>query len=328
MKRNPIKNASLKAQIVLVAIIPTIITTLCLIIVGSYELQHIEQRNITTVREALLEAKWQVLKHSLASAVAAIDSLYHSASAADQDAQQAARAVVGRLNQQGDIYFFIYPYQPVYLASSSSQLETNRFLHRKFTHDEWSTHVMPEGVKPGGGYDLSSKSILGPKAPERRLSYSVDLDKWQWMLGATLPLDAVDAEIQRLQQQIASDAWRILGIALTSATAALVVIIIAALRLGATWPNTSSSISVEANSSKDSTAVLAAVKQTNDPVTEFVTNDPEQKMQEGMRAMVRISQMTQQHTDLRHNTAAANFALEDQALTLRRMMDVLAFKQA
>lgn len=401
MKPKLVKSLSPKTLIVLVAIIPTILTTLGLVTLVSYELRRSGERNLITVQETLLEAKRQALKHAMASAITALDPLYQGAAVDDLDARQTAKTIVRRLNQQGEANFFIYPYQPIYSGSFfKPQLKNVHSPDNDLVSDDWTMGVMLERAKLGDGYTLFSRPSLSAGAPKKQLSYTVDLDKWQWMLGVTLPLHAVDAETQRVEQQIVTNIWQMLGITLSVALMAVGLMIMAARWLGKFFAVPLTSLEADSVAGKGTglnnygfteclekpmanclgtsmdpgqlsvvqqpkatdarqaarqineligqsvakveqssrlvtesgatlQVVLAAVKQVNDVVTELAANDTTQTqaVQQTMQAMAKISQMTEQHTDLINNTATTSFALEDQALTLRQMMGLFALDQ-
>ncbi|MCB1765429.1 MAG: cache domain-containing protein [Candidatus Competibacteraceae bacterium] len=191
------------------------------------QMNHQAQRQVEELRKNMRAAKEAELKNYVDMALSAIRPLYEGASATDAKAQEQARNILRQLSYGQDGYVFAIRYDGLMMAHHfKPELENQDASTLKDANGLFYTKELIDRAQHGGGYVEYSfnKPSEGKNVP--KLSYTVGLDKWQWLLGAGAYIDDIDKVIQQVEQNVASDLSNTIRIAVFAVAAALGVLLL------------------------------------------------------------------------------------------------------
>lgn len=214
----------LKAKILSLAVAPLLLAVAVIGALLLVETQRLEGQQAKLLEEVLLSAKRDELRNYIALALTSIEHLY-GVGRDDQAAKEQAKAILSSMNFGADGYFFVYDQEGLSIVHprQSDLIGQNLWNMR----DADGTYVIRELIaraNEGGGF----QHYLWPKPStgriERKLSYSVALPRWGWMLGTGIYIDDVDAAATRLRGNLtARTRETLLGLAAVAVVAALAV---------------------------------------------------------------------------------------------------------
>lgn len=214
----------LKHKIVILAVLPLVLAIAAIAALGVSQARGLARAEAVNLEEAMLAAKRQELRNYIELALTSIDHVY--ASGMDEEAAKAeAKRILQEMNYGDDGYFFVYDF-------SGRNLVHPR-LPEVVGQNLWEVRD-PNGVaviqrlieiaRSGGGYlrYIWNKPSSGEAA--EKLSYAVELKRWQWMLGTGIYLDDVAAGTRKLNEEISARIENsILGAAMVAVVASLAV---------------------------------------------------------------------------------------------------------
>lgn len=196
---------SLKQKILALATLPLIIAIMAITALVTSQSRDLAQNSIATFEENMLEAKRKELRNYVNLALSAIDQIYANAGPDDVVAQDQVKTILSALSYGEDGYFFVYDYAGNNLVHPRQTFRIGR---------NWIDLADPDGdlviknlidrAREGGGFHAykwekpSSTEIID------KMSYSVVLDKWEWMLGTGVYLDDVIAQTAAANAELKS----------------------------------------------------------------------------------------------------------------------------
>ena len=166
---------------------------------------------LPTVHDLLLSAKKEGLRHVVEAAHSQVTYLVAEAKAgrmSQEEAQGRAKALVSALRFEGSNYVYIHgPNHSILVLPVAKQLEGKAAEELPPATLSVVKAMRQVSGAPGGGfydypYAKPGKEGLFPKS-----AYGKRVEDWDWVLGAGVYLDDVDAEMRRIS-------WTILGGAL------------------------------------------------------------------------------------------------------------------
>jgi len=187
-----------------IAVIQVILTSIVIYFFVSSEYLTLSQHNLKTLETFLINQKKQELKNYTSLASAAIKHLHPEAEPNAKSKQLAIRNLINELLYNGDDgYFFVYddkgvniahPKEPQRVGESWWELESdrgNKIIQR-----------LVNNAKSGGDYLHYQWSKPSNKKVSNKMSYSIYLKDWQWMLGTGIYLDDVNQQLASIQEKI------------------------------------------------------------------------------------------------------------------------------
>ena len=185
----------IRTKIFLLAIVPFLVAIAGIGIGVRFQAAALAGAQRETVESAYLSSKQSELKHYVELATSAIEPLYDAGGDAHDEAahQQAALAVLQRMDFGPDGYFFVY------------DMQGNSLMHPRepdlVGHNWWLLRD-PKGsltiqqliaeAKKGGGYVRYVWHRPSTNRLEAKLGYVVPLPRWGWMIGTGIYLDGVN----------------------------------------------------------------------------------------------------------------------------------------
>ncbi|WP_339524054.1 methyl-accepting chemotaxis protein [Pseudomonas sp. EA_35y_Pfl2_R111] len=195
---------TLKAKVVLLALVPVVLFALVLSGAAAKVLQNLAAQEVNETRERLLQESRNELQHYVQIALGSVQSLYDGAAQGDMASREQAVAILSKIKFGKDGYFFGHDSNVVRLFRGDSPVDVGKSLADR--RDPNGVYINRElvNVAKNNSYYVnyssplpSNDAVLVPK-----MAYSYYLPKWDMALGTAINLDGVEAQIAQVQVEI------------------------------------------------------------------------------------------------------------------------------
>ena len=195
---------TLKAKVILLALVPVIPFALVLSGTAARVLQNLAADEVAETRERLLQEKRSELEHYIQIALGSVKGLYDGAAQGDMASREQAIAILSKIKYGADGYFFGHDSNVVRLFRGDSPVDVGKSLADR--RDPNGVYINRElvNVAKNNSYFVNyssplpgNESVMVPK-----LAYSYYLPKWDMALGTALNLDGIEAQIAEVQAEI------------------------------------------------------------------------------------------------------------------------------
>ncbi|WOE77669.1 methyl-accepting chemotaxis protein [Pseudomonas protegens] len=221
---------SLKAKVLSLAVLPVLLFALVISLSTVFMLRQQAQKEVDETRSRLLGEAKTTLQSYVEVALNTVKPLYDAAAPGDQAARAEVVKLLSNITYGKDGYFFGYDSETVRLFKGNSPDGVGKSF--KDNRDPNGVYVNRELVrvgKDGSHYVQYSSTQPGSDVLVPKLGYTEYLPKWDMVLGTSVNLDGIDAQVAAVQdsvnQRMEGMVLSILGIA------AVVLLVIAALGL-------------------------------------------------------------------------------------------------
>ncbi|MEL7550325.1 methyl-accepting chemotaxis protein [Pseudomonas protegens] len=219
---------SLKAKVLFLAVLPVLLFALVISLSTVLMLRQQAQKEVEETRNRLLTEAKATLQSYVEVALTTVKPLYDAAAQGDQAARAEVVKLLSNISYGKDGYFFGYDSETVRLFKGNSPDGVGKSF--KDNRDPNGVYVNRELVrvgKDGSHYVQYSSTQPGSDVLVPKLGYTEYLPKWDMVLGTSVNLDGIDAQVAAVQssvnQRMEGMVLSILGIA------AVVLVVIAAL---------------------------------------------------------------------------------------------------
>ncbi|MBZ9666053.1 methyl-accepting chemotaxis protein [Pseudomonas sp. LMG 31766] len=195
---------TLKAKVILLALVPVILFALVLSGTAARVLQNLAADEVAETRERLLQEKRSELEHYIQIALGSVKGLYDGAAQGDMASREQAIGILSKIKYGADGYFFGHDSNVVRLFRGDSPVDVGKSLADR--RDPNGVYINRElvNVAKNNSYFVNyssplpgNESVMVPK-----LAYSYYLPKWDMALGTALNLDGIEAQIAEVQAEI------------------------------------------------------------------------------------------------------------------------------
>ncbi len=188
---------SMKHKLILLGLVPGIAILVVLLLLVSVRMQTIVDKDMTILRDTLLNAHKTELRNSLDIASSLIKPLYDAAPSGDSVQKEQAIAVLKQLKYGKDGYFFGYDGSSVRVFSGSDSARIgDSFRDYKDVNGVFLINELVKQGQAGGGFVTYHFPRLGQgDTAYPKLSYAIWLDKWNLMLGTGFYIDSIDEAV-------------------------------------------------------------------------------------------------------------------------------------
>lgn len=208
-------NLTLKQRILLLTLVPIIALLVAVQIIVSYELRNTGAQEIAELRKDLTESKKEALRDYVEIAVASIQKIYDDSYEGDFAAQEEALQVLTDLSygEKGDGYIFVYKYDGTNLATRPKpQLKGKNLIDLKDKNGVYIIKDLIDAAKKGGGYvEYVWAKPSKNNTDADKLSYSIGLEKWQWMVGTGFYVDDIEDQVKAAELKLEEDISSFMG---------------------------------------------------------------------------------------------------------------------
>ncbi|MEE9309943.1 MAG: cache domain-containing protein [Cocleimonas sp.] len=189
-----------KIKIALLTLIPLILAISAIALTTAQQTKQLASTQAISFENQLIIAKKEELKNYMGLAYSAIKNSYENENIAEKHAKQEVYDTLKSMEFGKDGYFFIYDYKGVNIAHPRKPtLEGNNLINFQDDNGKYLIQELIEKAKQGGGYTryLWDKPS-GGKSVEK-LSYSIGLERWQWMIGTGIYIDDIEKGVTSLK---------------------------------------------------------------------------------------------------------------------------------
>ena len=221
---------SLKAKVLSLAVLPVLLFALVISLTTVFMLKQQASKEVEETRQRLLGEAKATLQSYVEVALNTVKPLYDAAANGDQAARAEVVKLLSNITYGKDGYFFGYDSETVRLFKGNSPDGVGKSF--KDNRDPNGVYVNRELVrvgKDGSHYVQYSSTQPGSDVLVPKLGYTEYLPKWDMVLGTSVNLDGIDAQVAAVEASINQ---RMEGMVLSIVGIAVVVLlVIAALGL-------------------------------------------------------------------------------------------------
>ncbi|WP_428641601.1 methyl-accepting chemotaxis protein [Pseudomonas sp.] len=195
---------TLKAKVILLALVPVILFALVLSGTAARVLQSLAADEVAETRERLLQEKRSELEHYIQIAMGSVKGLYDGAAQGDMASREQAIAILSKIKYGADGYFFGHDSNVVRLFRGDSPVDVGKSLvDRRDSNGVYINRELVNVAKNNTYFVNYSSPLPGNEVVQvPKLAYSYYLPKWDMALGTALNLDGVEARITEVQAEI------------------------------------------------------------------------------------------------------------------------------
>ncbi|VXC37774.1 conserved hypothetical protein [Pseudomonas sp. 8O] len=195
---------TLKAKVILLALVPVILFALVLSGTAARVLQNLAADEVAETRERLLQEKRSELEHYIQIALGSVKGLYDGAAQGDMASREQAIAILSKIKYGADGYFFGHDSNVVRLFRGDSPVDVGKSLaDRRDSNGVYINRELVNVAKNNSYFVNYSSPLPGNETVQvPKLAYSYYLPKWDMALGTALNLDGIEAQIVEVQAEI------------------------------------------------------------------------------------------------------------------------------
>ena len=195
--------ASLKAKILLLSILPLILVTVAITMISLSQARILSEQEINTFEENLLNSKHQELQHYVALAMNSIAYIVDKAEPGDKEAEAEVKRILQGLTYGDDGYFFLYDREGTNLVHPiQPELVGQNLIDLQDANGKYVIRDLIDLAEKGGGFYryLWRKPSKGDL--EEKLSFVVNVPKFNWMMGTGLYIDDIAKEVADIRLKV------------------------------------------------------------------------------------------------------------------------------
>ena len=185
-----------KTKIALLTLVPLIIAITIISLVTLQQTRQLTKTQAEAFEKELLASKKAELRNYMELGYSAIKNIYENPDIDKKLAQKKVYTILKSMEFGEDGYFFVYDYNGINIAHPRKpQLEGKNLFNFQDQNGKFLIRELIKKARQGGGYTryLWDKPSAGK--PVEKLSYSIGLDKWQWMIGTGLYIDDIESGV-------------------------------------------------------------------------------------------------------------------------------------
>jgi len=194
---------SLKNKITLITFLPVLLIALLLINSFLIQLENTTHQQVLNARQTLMKLKKTELKNYLDLSLSSIKSVLNDPNLSRSEAQERVQKHIQSLQYDNSNYLFAYTEagRRIALGSSSSGVGDS-FWHVQDPNGKYVVQDLIEAARDKDGYYLYHwPRNTGSSTPQPKLSYTVWLDEWNWVVGTGFYIDDIDNELALIEAQ-------------------------------------------------------------------------------------------------------------------------------
>ncbi len=220
---------TLKLKIILLTVIPLIVISYMIGWITIQQAESLGVKEVSTFRASMLSSREQSIKDYVNLATQSIKHIYDNADANDAEAKLQVLEILREMRYSDDGYFFVYDENGYNLVHPiMPELEGQNLIGLQDSNGDFLIQNLIASAKAGGGFHeyLWHKPSTDEIVP--KLSYSVWLPKWKWMVGSGLYIEDIGHQIEEVKTSVqASINTTYLAIIVVLITSVVIMIVIA-----------------------------------------------------------------------------------------------------
>jgi len=155
--------------------------------------QQLGEKNIEEFSQQIMHIRQRELKHYLELATSALTHAYNNPNLDESQAQSMAKLILRDLAYGEDGYFFVYDYQGNNVVHPKKpHLEGKNLWSLQDRHGTYLIRELISEAKTGSNqYTRYVWDRPSTGEPDEKLSFSVGLERWRWMIGTGMYMDCL-----------------------------------------------------------------------------------------------------------------------------------------
>lgn len=217
----------IRSRLLIAVLVPVVVTAGVTAWITADQLKQNGEQEVERLRENLIEAHKESLKHIVQAARTAINEDYSDPSLDEEEAKLRVRDTIRSMGFGENNYIFAYTHDSFNLAFRPKP-SAEGYVKNSTPESKALLRNLFEAGKSGDGYHSYEWKNPATGNVEPKISYSLYLEKWNWVIGTGVYVTSVDETIAdaraEIDKQISSALFSILLIT--------VVIVVLAISFG------------------------------------------------------------------------------------------------
>ncbi len=194
---------SLKTKILLLAILPLILVASAITLISVNQSRNLSEEEIRIFEESLLASKRSELKNYLSLALTSIAHIMTDPLMEEATAQREVKRILNDLTYGDDGYFFVYDPNGVNIVHPKLPKIVGTSLYgMQDSNGVFVIRRLLDAAADGGGFLRYIWNKPSTGRDERKISYAVQLERWNWMLGTGLYIDDIAHEVAKIRGEV------------------------------------------------------------------------------------------------------------------------------
>ncbi len=220
----------LSTRLIVFAVAQVVVTAWLTYFFVIQEYKELSQRSLRTLEEFLLSQKEQELTNYISISISTVPELSPGEFPTDTERSSVANGFNQMLYGGDDGYFFVYTGDGTSIAHPKEPFRVgNNFYDLEDVNGNKAIKELIETAKSGGGFYRYVWNKPSTNVQSEKLSYSVYLPQWDWMIGTGLYLDDINNQLALLQKEMNIHISNTRGVILVIAMSSLLSIFLFAL---------------------------------------------------------------------------------------------------
>ncbi|MGA8138172.1 MAG: methyl-accepting chemotaxis protein [Pseudomonas gingeri] len=194
---------SLKAKVLSIAVLPVLLFALVISLTTVLMLQQQAKKELEETRQRLLGEARLTLKNYLDVALTTIKPLYDAATSGDLAARAEVIKLLSSITYGKDGYFFGFDSEAIRLFKGSSPDGVGQsFKDNRDSNGVYVNRELVRAAKAGSHYVEYNAAQPGSDVRVPKLGYSEYLPKWDMIIGSSINIDGIDAQVAAVEAKV------------------------------------------------------------------------------------------------------------------------------
>ncbi len=194
---------SLKTKVLLLAIVPLLLVASATTLINVKQARYLSEEEIRTFEANLLASKRQALKNYISLALTSIDHIVRDETIDETAAQEEVKRILNGLTYGEDGYFFVYDRDGVNLVHPIlTHIVGSDLYDMQDANGNYVIRNLLRVAEEGGGFHRYLWNKPSSGTDEEKLSYAVQIPRWEWMIGTGLYIDDIASEVAKIRNQV------------------------------------------------------------------------------------------------------------------------------
>ncbi|WP_417780162.1 methyl-accepting chemotaxis protein [Stutzerimonas xanthomarina] len=230
---NPVTSLTIRSRLLVGILLPVLLTAGVIAWLTINQIQEQGAAEVERLHNHLISAHKTGLKQVVEAARTAIDEVYTDRNLDPETAKTAARDIIRSMGFGDNNYIYAWTYDSYNLAFRPKPSAEGPSLSTTPARKELLQNLIASG-RDGKGFHEYVWPNPATGQPEPKISYSIDLPEWQWVIGAGIYVTDVQRAVAAAQAEIDANVASALRRILGSTLAIVVVAVLLGIFVGRT----------------------------------------------------------------------------------------------
>lgn len=198
---NPVSRLSIRARLLTGILLPVLLAAGVIAWLTVSQIQKQGAAEVERLHSQLMQAHKTGLVQVVEAARTAIEDVYTDPTLARSTAQTAARDIIRSMGFGDNNYIYAWTYDSYNLAFRPKPSAEGPSLDSTPARRELLRNLISTG-RNGQGFHAYDWPNPATGQPEPKISYSIDLPEWEWVIGAGIYVTDVDQAVSAAQEEI------------------------------------------------------------------------------------------------------------------------------